>query len=199
MGVVRQLSKMHLQIVTVGTVLAFAGAQNFIAPPDRLWFRQDALADGQTCTSQYETVKDTDKVITGKGPIILPEEATFKVCIKFLAGVYLDPQTGENIERAGRDWHHDSGEKSPCAEGCCEYHYLEETTHTISGSKLSQTALTLPELPRLLSTSQLRLERPPQCALCCLERLERLESGQRSPGLLEPVSANAAPSSLPSY
>ena len=46
------------------------------------------------------------------------------MCIKFLAGVYRDPKTGENIERAGRDWHHDSGKKSPCAEGCCEYHYL---------------------------------------------------------------------------
>ena len=70
------------------------------------------------------SLQDTDKVITGKGPIILPEEATFKVCIKFLAGVYRDPATGENIERAGRDWHHDSGKKSPCAEGCCEYHYI---------------------------------------------------------------------------
>merc|ERR1711973_152865 len=125
MGTVdRQLSAMHLQIISIGAVLTLVRAKDFIAPPDRIWFRQDALAEGQTCASQYEKVKDTDKVITGKGPIILPEEATFKVCIKFLAGVYRDTKTGENIERAGRDWHHDSGNKSPCAEGCCEYNYL---------------------------------------------------------------------------
>ena len=62
--VVRQLSEMHLQVVIVGAVLAFAGAQDLIAPPDRLWFRQDALADGETCTSQYDAVKVSGHIIS---------------------------------------------------------------------------------------------------------------------------------------
>lgn len=104
-------------------LLAEVGAQAPPAPPDRLWFRQDSLGPGQTCAAQFENIKDTEAVISGKGPIILPEDATFSVCIKFLEGLYTDPSTGEAVKRAGRDWAYDTGSKGPCAEGCCEYQY----------------------------------------------------------------------------
>lgn len=78
-------------------------------------------------------MQDTEAVISGKGPIILPEDATFSVCIKFLEviitrtmwqsfifvnvkGLYTDPSTGEAVKRAGRDWAYDTGSKGPCAE-----------------------------------------------------------------------------------
>ena len=67
----RQLSAMHLQIISIGAVLTLVGAQDFIAPPDRIWFRQDALADGQTCVSQYEKVKVGGHIISGRHMDIL--------------------------------------------------------------------------------------------------------------------------------
>merc|ERR550517_2115551 len=93
------------------------------APPDRLWFRQDSLGPGQTCEAEQEKIKDTAAIISGKGPIILPDDATFSVCIKFLEGLYTDPSTGKTVKRAGRDWAHDTGSRGPCSEGCCEYQY----------------------------------------------------------------------------
>ena len=90
-------------------------------PPDRIWFRQDSLPRGQTCASLYEKVKGTAAVIQGPDPIILPSDATFKICIKFLDGKYTNPQNGEVTHRKGRDWSHDSGRKSTCTEGCCEF------------------------------------------------------------------------------
>ena len=130
-------------------------------PPDRIWFRQDQLDQGQTCQSEYNRIKvlnilsplvfnmiqyvqrqDSGDVITGKGPIILPESATFSICIKFLEGVYTDFQTGEAVKRSGRDWTLDSGTKGPCAEGCCEYQYSpRENKHSgwfLSNSDCSQ-------------------------------------------------------------
>ena len=61
----RQLSAMHLQIISIGAVLTLVRAEDFIAPPDRIWFRQDALAEGQTCASQYEKVKVGGHIISG--------------------------------------------------------------------------------------------------------------------------------------
>jgi len=92
-------------------------------PPDRIWFRQDSLSAGQTCAQAYEAVAGTPALIKGKDPIILPEDASFKICIKFLSGSYTNPRTGEVTERAGRDWAHDSGRRSNCAEGCCEFQF----------------------------------------------------------------------------
>merc|ERR1739838_234387 len=92
-------------------------------PPDRIWFRQDTLPAGETCTSMYEKVKGTPALITGKDPIILTDDAKFKICIKFLDGTYTNPKTGEATKRAGRDWAHDSGRKSTCSEGCCEFNF----------------------------------------------------------------------------
>merc|ERR1712055_1178974 len=63
-------------------------------PPDRIWFRQDSLPGGKTCADMYEGLKGTPAVNTGKV-----------------------------TERAGRDWAHDSGKKSTCAEGCCEFQF----------------------------------------------------------------------------
>merc|ERR1711970_1414916 len=86
-------------------LLGAVAAQNSAPPPppDRIWFRQDSLPGGKTCADMYEGLKGTPAVITGKDPIILPEDATFKICIKFLSGSYTNPNTGEVTERAGRD------------------------------------------------------------------------------------------------
>merc|ERR1712106_249564 len=84
-------------------------------------FRQDSLPRGETCASLYEKVKGTAAVIQGPDPIILPSDATFKICIKFLDGKYTNPQNGEVTHRKGRDWSHDIGRKSTCTEGCCEF------------------------------------------------------------------------------
>jgi len=110
-----------LVLVLVGVV----AAQNSPPPPppDRIWFRQDSLPAGKTCADMYEGVKGTPALIQGKDPIILPEDASFEICIKFLSGSYTNPTTGEVVERAGRDWAHDSGKKSTCAEGCCEFQF----------------------------------------------------------------------------
>jgi len=98
-------------------------AQNPPPPPDRIWFRQDSLSGGETCADKYAAIKGTSAENKGKAPIILPSDANFKICIKFESGSYTNPQTGEVVERAGRDWAHDSGKKSPCAEGCCEFQF----------------------------------------------------------------------------
>merc|ERR1712112_801657 len=82
-----------------------------------------SLPAGKTCADMYEGVKGTPALIQGKDPIILPEDASFKICIKFLSGSYTNHKTGEVVERAGRDWAHDSGKKSTCAEGCCGFQF----------------------------------------------------------------------------
>lgn len=113
---------MHLLVIFLAAAVS---AQNSPPPPppDRIWFRQDSLPAGETCASLYETVKNTPALIKGKDPIILTDDASFKICIKFLTGTYTNPKTGETTERKGRDWAHDSGKKSACAEGCCEFQF----------------------------------------------------------------------------
>merc|ERR1711970_17954 len=88
-----------LVLLLVGAVAAQNSAPP--PPPDRIWFRQDSLPGGQTCADMYEGVKGTPALIQGKDPIILPEDAAFKICIKFLSGSYTNPKTGEVVERAG--------------------------------------------------------------------------------------------------
>merc|ERR1711936_1237740 len=113
---------MHLLVLLLAAVVSAQKAAP-PPPPDRNWFRQDTLPAGETCSSMYEKVKGTAALITGKDPIILPEEANFKICIKFFEGSYVNPKTGEAVKRAGRDWAHDGGKKSSCAEGCCEFQF----------------------------------------------------------------------------
>jgi len=118
--------KPHHLLMTMLLILVLAAAvtaQNPPPPPDRIWFRQDTLPAGETCTSRYEKVKGTPSLNTGKDPIILTEDAKFKICIKFLEGTYTNPKTGESTVRAGRDWAHDSGRKSTCSDGCCEFQF----------------------------------------------------------------------------
>merc|ERR1711973_270366 len=198
MGTVdRQLSAMHLQIISIGAVLTLVGAQDFIAPPDRIWFRQDALAEGQTCASQYEKVKDTDKVITGKGPIILPERQPSRCASSsWLEFTEIPPlgRISRELEETGTTT---VARRVPVLRDAVSPTTSEETTSTTSGSKLRRTALTPQQHSRLPCTSQPRKERPAQCVPSCLERLERL-SGGRSQESLELALENAAPSSLPS-
>ena len=50
-------------------LLAGVGAQAPPAPPDRLWFRQDSLGPGQTCATQFESIKVCGELIS---PMISP-------------------------------------------------------------------------------------------------------------------------------
>ena len=43
----------------------FDRVYTFAVADDRIWFRQDALAEGQTCASQYEKVKVGGHIISG--------------------------------------------------------------------------------------------------------------------------------------
>eukprot|EP00091_Calanus_sinicus_P020175 TRINITY_DN537_c0_g1_i5.p1 TRINITY_DN537_c0_g1~~TRINITY_DN537_c0_g1_i5.p1 ORF type:complete len:121 (-),score=24.62 TRINITY_DN537_c0_g1_i5:223-585(-) len=84
---------MHLLVIFLAAAVS---AQNSPPPPppDRIWFRQDSLPAGETCASIYETVKNTPAVIKGKDPIILADDATFRICIKFLTGTYTNLKLG---------------------------------------------------------------------------------------------------------
>merc|ERR1711872_564728 len=145
----RSLLALLFAVVTVA-------AQNPPPPPDRIWFRQDSLSGGETCADKYAAIKGTSAENKGKAPIILPSDANFKICTKFESGSYTNPQTGEVVERAGRDWAHDSGKKSPCAEGCFEFQY---------GSLQVPTALTPAQPRKLPFTSNPPLEPQLKCVL----------------------------------
>merc|ERR1712098_856428 len=125
----------------------------------------------------------------GKDPIILPEDASFKICIKFLSGSYTNPTTGEVVERAGRDWAHDSGKKSTCAVSSSLAPLLRNTS---PGSPPPLTAPTQAQPRRLLCISSQMLDLLPSCAYSCPPKLTLPQSGRSGQEWQLGVLASAA-------
>merc|ERR1739838_429293 len=159
------LLAMHLLVLLLAAAVCAQDAPP--PPPDRIWFRQDSLPAGETCA----TVAKTAALITGKDPIILTDDANFKICIKFLG----EPTPTLKLERLPNVLAETGPmtveRKALAQQDAVSFSLDLWLRNTLAGSLPAQTVPTLAEQRKHLCTSNQRLGMLQSCVPTSLRRL----------------------------